>query len=72
MVTCEERIKELREELARRDDVPKDFSDTAEERPRSHFREYRSNWEHLTWQIGRDNGALYPSEASYAPYLEPI
>ncbi len=71
MVTVEASIREMKETLAGRDDVPKDFSDIAEEHPRSRFREYRSNWEHLTWQVTRDNGALYPSDDSYAPYLEP-
>ena len=70
-VVVESSVRELREMLARRDDVPVDFSRTPGEHPRAQFREYRDNWEHRTWETERDSGALYPSDDSYTPYLEP-
>jgi len=66
-------VEELREMLAKRDDVPVDFSNESDNAERKNpFREYRTNWEHQTWQTERDNGSLYPSEDSYTPYLEKV
>ena len=63
-------IQKLREELEKRDDVPVDFPHTADKTPRVQFTEHEGCWVHQTWQTEPDNGSLYPSEDSYAPYLE--
>ena len=69
-VVIESSITELRKILEERDDVPKDFPNETDKAEKVRFREYRSNWEHQTWQTEHDNGSLYPSEDSYTPYLE--
>lgn len=69
-VVVESSINALRKMLAMRDDVPVGFQTTTGKQPKAKFVEHKENWVHQTWQTVRDNGGLYPSDESYAPYLE--
>lgn len=70
MVVVEQSIKELEGMLAKRTDIPKEFPDISKI-PRTPFREYGIHIHH-TWEIEPDNGSLYPTSDSFAPYLEII
>lgn len=73
MVTVQNSIQELERTLARRDDVPRFYTEPSDTlRSRSSFREYKSNYNQGCWETRRDNGSLYPSEDSYVPYLEMV